>query len=70
MTDRWIEDQIAREREELANVAKIPVAQLRPKTGAHGRCGFCGRVSTNLVLVEVTHGVERYKGDCCNGVTR
>jgi hypothetical protein len=61
-----IESQIQKEAEEIANAPKIPVSQLQPHDmGNSGRCSFCGRISGNLVLVEVIHGQERYAGECC-----
>jgi hypothetical protein len=65
MADKWLEEQIDRERRELANAPKIPIASLQPRGGNAGRCSFCGRIARNLVLVEVTHGMERFKGECC-----
>ena len=63
-----LDAQIAQEAAEIQNAPKIPVSQLQPM-GAGGRCSFCGSLSPNLVLVEVVHGIQRYKGDCCNGTT-
>jgi len=70
MADEWIEAQIKREAEELANVPSIPVGHLQPQaSGMAGRCGWCGRYSDNVVLVEVLGAgrerVDRYKGECC-----
>lgn len=69
MATEELEQQIERERKEIEDAPKIPVAQLRPRdSGTAGRCHWCGRFSQNLVLVEVVNGQERYKGvECCGG---
>lgn len=61
-----LEAQIERERLEIENAPKIPIATFQPKeTGTAGRCGWCGRPAKHLVLVEVIDGAERFKGECC-----
>lgn len=63
------EQQIAAEARELENAPSVPLRQFQPQTsGGAGRCHWCGRFSTDLVLVEVIEGFERYKGvACCGG---
>lgn len=57
-----ISDQIAREHDELVSASYI---QYGPQVQ---RCHFCGRVSRTLTRVELRKdGVERHKGECCNG---
>jgi hypothetical protein len=66
MADRWLEDQIAREKAELENAPKIPLASLLSKGGPKGRCSWCGQFSQDLVYVDTIHGVARFKGsECC-----
>jgi hypothetical protein len=62
--DPILESQIANERSEIENAPKVPLRQYQPTSGLAGRCHWCGRISSDLVLVEG----ERYKGrDCCGG---
>jgi hypothetical protein len=61
-------EQIEKEKQELKNVKYVPVAQLGPDKNT--RCHFCGQLSTELDLVEVINGFERYRGRaCCGGYT-
>lgn len=66
-----LEDQVAKEAEELKNAPAIPVRNLQPQGfGVSGRCCLCGRISRNLVFREVIHGQERYVGnECCGSGT-
>jgi hypothetical protein len=71
MANNELDAQIKAEAAQIQNAPKIPVRQLQPQTtGLAGRCSWCGRFSTNLQLVDVFHGVERYKGECCGGHNR
>lgn len=66
MTD--LEAQVAAEAKQIEKAPKIPLAKLQPQSsGMAGRCHWCGRISSDLVLVEVIDGSERYKGECCGG---
>lgn len=56
--------QIALEKAEIDNAPRVSLG------GNVGICNWCGRVSQNLVLVEVVNGIGRYKGGCCNGGNR
>jgi hypothetical protein len=61
-----LEQQIQSERREIESAPKVPLQQYQPShSGMAGRCGWCGRFSDDLELVEVAHGQERYKGGCC-----
>lgn len=60
-----LQQQIALEQAQIEIAPKVPVTQ--PKSGLQGRCGWCGRLSDDLVYVETVHGVERYKGRACCG---
>lgn len=67
MASEELDKQIAAEAKEIQEAPKMPLQQPRT-TGMSGRCGWCGKFSDDLVLVEVFHGVERYKGtECCGG---
>lgn len=59
-----LEKQIAAEQAEILNAPAVPV-----KSGVHGRCHFCGRISDNLIEVRsIPDHPIRYKGaECCGG---
>jgi hypothetical protein len=60
-----LEKQIAKEKEQLANVKYVPIAQLKPDKNM--RCHFCGQLSDDLQLVGRVGDFERYRGRCCGG---
>lgn len=68
-----LDQQIAREAQELADAPKIPVSELSAcHGGTAGRCGKCGRLSQALVPAhDYLSGQlvnERYVGaECCGG---
>lgn len=62
MANSELEKQIEQEAQAIANAP--PVTSLPPI----GRCSWCGRLSHDLALVEVVHGMERYKCHVCRGV--
>lgn len=57
-----LDKKIEREAKEIADAPKI---QPGP---AVARCHWCGRMTSDPVLVESVNGIERYKGrECCGG---
>lgn len=62
-----LEAAVAFERKAIDKAPKVPLVKYQPmSSGMAGRCNWCGRVSADLVLVDVFHGAARYKGkDCC-----
>ena len=70
MASNEMEQQIAAEERAILDAPRIPLSQLQPEGyGLRGRCHWCGRWSTDLELVEVRDGQERYKGRCCRPIS-
>lgn len=63
MTREELLAQVERERVELAAAPPVPSA------GLSQRCHWCGQLIPyeSATLVETVHGVDRYRGGCCNG---
>lgn len=68
MASEELEAQIEQEAKELESAPKVPVHRYQPMTTASaGRCHWCGRFTDDLVYVDTTHGIDRYKGVSCCG---